>query len=139
MPGDEHVETLRPVRQFPEQARGDEGHVAGHADHPLGGSSEDGRVDADRRAHFGQGVVDHRQTQIVEPEGIARDHEHVGEERSELVPHPLEQGLALEGRERLVLAHAGGAAAGQESETHIGAVRPPEQGAPGTYVAHRGA
>ena len=105
----------------------DERHVAGQADDPLGGRRQDRRVEADGRAGVGQGVVDHRQTQVVEPRGLAGHDEDVREERGEPVAHPLDEGLAAEGREDLVLAHPDGAAAGQQGQAHVGAVGLPER------------
>ncbi len=67
VPGHEHVVALGAVGEHPEEPRGDERHVAGQADDPFGGRRQDRGVEADRGAGVGQGVVDHRQAQVVEP------------------------------------------------------------------------
>ncbi len=125
--GNEDVEARGSVRQFPQEPGSDEGHVAGQAYHPFGGGSQHRRVDTHRRAALSQGVVDHRQAETMKPGRLARHHEHVREQGSDAIPHPLQQSAALERSERFVLAHATRQTSGQQGQAHIRAVRLPEQ------------
>ena len=87
------------------------------------GDGQHRRVDAHRRPALGEGVVDHRQTQVVEPGGLRasprRRAGRAGAVRSRIHSSRVP---SRNGGEGLVLAHAGGVAAGQQGKAHVGAV-----------------
>jgi len=114
--------SFRSQEQILEEARGEARHIAGDDEIPFRSSDAEGRINASQRAAIIDGVRNHRESKRPVPVRRA-DQRHSSRGILQMPGQDLDERRAIQGKKRLVPAHAGTAAANQNEAgpRHIGA------------------